>query len=146
MLGSWVPWSVCLHSINSGPRVHAWGGAGGQNLGHPKKVLYYFFFYACPSWDVRSDISHPYDPAFRIMRWRSEWPIFYGIMILPNILKTIWWMNVILGIMGQCDKKDWPHKIYVDLWPIFHCPVILPFCMYLENYFIDGWRSYMYLG
>ena len=24
------------------------GGAGGENLGHPKKVLYCFFFYAYP--------------------------------------------------------------------------------------------------
>ena len=36
-------------------------------------------------------------------------------MILPYtfILKTIWWMKVILWIIDQCDTKDWPFKIYV---------------------------------
>ena len=56
----------------------------------------------------------------------GQWPIFYGPVILPFIivieklflyirngtgqgyswpLKTIWWINVVLGIMAQCDTK-----------------------------------------
>ena len=37
----------------------------------------------------------------------SQWPIlnFYGAAILLHILKTIWWRNVVLGIMDQCDLK-----------------------------------------
>ena len=35
----------------------------------------------------------------------GQWPIFYGPAILLNILKTIWWRNIVLGIMDQCDSK-----------------------------------------
>ena len=44
------------------------GGAGGRNLGHPKKCYTAFSFMLTPSSDIRSDISHPYDPSFRVMR------------------------------------------------------------------------------
>ena len=45
-------------------------------------------------------------------------------VILPYVLKTIWWMKVILWIMDQYDT-NWYHKIYVGQWPIFRGPVIL---------------------
>ena len=35
----------------------------------------------------------------------GQWPIFYGPVILLHFLKTIWWRNVVLGIMDQCDTK-----------------------------------------
>ena len=35
---------------------------------------------------------------------RSTWPIFHGLVILLNIFKIIWLMNII-GIMDQCDTK-----------------------------------------
>ena len=35
----------------------------------------------------------------------GQWPIFHGQVILPYILKTIWWMKVTLDIMDQCDTK-----------------------------------------
>ena len=35
----------------------------------------------------------------------GQWPIFYGPAILLHILKIIWWRNVILGIMDQCESK-----------------------------------------
>ena len=35
----------------------------------------------------------------------GQWPIFYGPAILLHILKTIWWRNVVLGIMDQCNSK-----------------------------------------
>ena len=35
----------------------------------------------------------------------GQWPIFYGPAILLHILKTIWWRNVVLRIMGHCDSK-----------------------------------------
>ena len=31
------------------------------------------------------------------MKWRSAWPIFYGPLILPYILKTIWCIYIILS-------------------------------------------------
>ena len=38
---AYIPWILAPGSMH-------WGGAGGQKLGHPKKVLYCFFFYAYP--------------------------------------------------------------------------------------------------
>ena len=35
----------------------------------------------------------------------GQWPIFRGPVILLNILKTIWYRNIIFGIMDQCDTK-----------------------------------------
>ena len=35
----------------------------------------------------------------------GHWPIFYDPVILFHILKTIWWRNVVFGIMDQCDTK-----------------------------------------
>ena len=39
-------------------------------------------------------------------KYRSAWSIFHGLVILLNIFKIIWWMNIIIiGIMDQCDTK-----------------------------------------
>ena len=35
----------------------------------------------------------------------GQWPIFHGPVILLNILKTVWWRNIIFGIMDRCDTK-----------------------------------------
>ena len=35
----------------------------------------------------------------------GQWPIFHGPVILPYVLKTIWWTNVIIGILDPCDVK-----------------------------------------
>ena len=86
-------------------------------------------------------------------KYRSTWPIFHGLVILLNILKIIWWMNivviimdlyvlkpvwwrnVVLGIMDQCDTKIDFVK-YVGQWPIFHGPLILPYIIVIDlNYF-----------
>ena len=34
---------------------------------------------------------------------KSIWPIFHGLVVLLNIFKINWWMNIIVGIMDQCD-------------------------------------------
>ena len=34
--------------------------------------------------------------------------MFHGLVILLNIVKIIWWMNIIVGVMDQCDT-------YIDL-------------------------------
>ena len=36
-------------------------------------------------------------------KYKSTWPIFHGLVIWLNIFKIIWWMNIIVGIMDQCD-------------------------------------------
>ena len=35
----------------------------------------------------------------------GQWPTFHGPMILSYILKTTWWINVILEILIQCDTN-----------------------------------------
>ena len=35
--------------------------------------------------------------------YKSTWPIIHGLVILLNIFKIIWWMNITVGIMDQCD-------------------------------------------
>ena len=41
---------------------------------------------------------------------QSAWPIFQCPMILLNIFWIIPWINIIVGIMDQCDTSDWPLK------------------------------------
>ena len=42
ILGSMLPWQVSCHLMASKPRVHAWGGTGGQN--HVQIEFSLFFF------------------------------------------------------------------------------------------------------
>ena len=35
----------------------------------------------------------------------GQWPVFHGPVILPYILETIWWTNIIIGILDPCDTK-----------------------------------------
>ena len=57
----------------------------------------------------------------------GQWPIFYGPAVLLHILKIIWWRNVVLGMMDQCDSKIDLVKYIWGQWPIFHGPLILPY-------------------
>ena len=66
------------------PWVMPRAGARGQNLGHPNKVVYY--------------------KQLNKEGWASDmWHYFHAPVILPNILKTISWVNVILRILVLCD-------------------------------------------
>ena len=56
----------------------------------------------------------------------GQWPIFHGPMLLPYILKTVWWTDVIVGILDPCDLPD---KMYVGQSPTLHGPVILPYIL-----------------
>ena len=53
----------------------------------------------------------------------GQWPIFYRQAILFHILKTIWWRNIVFGVMDQCDikidlvKYMWVSDLYImDHW------------------------------
>ena len=49
-------------------------------------------------WTILFGIMSQYDPKFDLKnKYRSLWPIFYGPVILPYILKTIWCMNIIIS-------------------------------------------------
>ena len=65
----------------------------------------------------------------------GQWPLFYGPVILHHILKTIWWRNVVLGIMDQCDTKiDLVKCLWVsDLYFTVHWFCLLS--LLLTNYF-----------
>ena len=84
----------------------------------------------------------------------GQCPILHGPVNLLNILKTVWWRNVILGIMDQFNKKidlikyiyvlltyiSWPHSLCliltiwwmnVILWTIDHCDITIDFIKYM---------------
>ena len=57
---------------------------------------------------------------------RSLWPIFHGPVILPYILKTIWYKTTILWDYESVWPDVLPKNKCRSLWLIFHGPVILP--------------------
>ena len=63
----------------------------------------------------------------------GQWPT-HGPVILPYILKTIWWTNVIIGVLDPCDA-DLPHKMYVGMWPTFHGPS--DSVLYIEDFLME---------
>ena len=70
---------------------------------------------------------------------RSLWPIVHGPVILPYILKTIWYMDTILWDYESVWPDVWPKNKCRSLWPIFHCSLILPYI-----FIFDGWMSYFW--
>ena len=52
----------------------------------------------------RSDVICPHDIDFCVMKWGSAWTVFHGPVILPYILKSIWCVKFMLGIIIKCDR------------------------------------------
>ena len=75
------------------------------------------------------DFGQPCDIVLWVMKWRSAWPIFHGPLVLPNILKTVWCMNITLWDYESVWPDVWPQIKCRSLWPIFHGPVILPYIL-----------------
>ena len=98
---AFIPWLLTPGSM---PR----GGARGQNLGHLKKVFFYFSVMERTYADSWSDMAQPCDMDLWVMKWRSAWPVFHGPVILSYILKTIWCMYIILWEY----ESEWH-----DVWP-----------------------------
>ena len=65
--------------------------------------------------------------TFSVIRSRSLWH-FHAPVILPYVLKTISWINVILGI-GSVWHHNWHPNKCRSPWPVFHCSVLLPFIL-----------------
>ena len=59
----------------------------------------------------------------------SLWPIFQGSVILPYILKAIWYMNIIIWVYESVWFNAWHQSKSGSLWPIFHVSVILPYIL-----------------
>ena len=60
-----------------------------------------YFMVKCHNWDIGSmwckDLPHK--------MYVGQWPTFHGPVILSYILKTVWWMNVVLEILIDCDTN-----------------------------------------
>ena len=69
---------------------------------------------------------------------KSLWPIFHDPVILPYILKTIWYMNTILWDYESVRPNVWPQNICRTLWSVFHGPLILLIFWKL----FSGWTKY----
>ena len=74
----------------------------------------------CHNWNIGSMLCK-YLPD---KMYLGVWPSFHGTAILSFILKTIWWINVVLVIFIQCDTNI-ELILFVGQWPIFRGPVIL---------------------
>ena len=59
-------------------------------------------------------------------------------MILPYILKTIWWTNIITGILVPCDTKIYLIKCMLVSYLHF---MVQWFCL-VSWRLLDGWISY----
>ena len=59
------------------------------------------------AWVSYFQIMRQCDPNFDLKVNMSTWPIFHGLVILLNIFKIIWWMNIIVGVMVW--HVDWPY-------------------------------------
>ena len=70
-----------------------------------------------------------------LSKYKSTWSIFHAIVILLNIFLIIWWIDIIVGIMDQCNTSDLPYQVYVGQWPIFYVPASL--LHILKNYLIE---------
>ena len=89
-------------------------------------------------WTSYFGIVTQYDMTFNLKyKYRSLWPIFHGPVILPYILKTIWYMNTILWNYESVWPGVWPKNKCRSLWPKFHGPVILAYILKT----IDVWTS-----
>ena len=76
------------------------------------------------TWDFCS-VCHKHWPEFMYV---GMLPIFHGPVILPYILKTVWWINVVLEILIQCDTNIDLNYICRSV-TLFHGLVILPYIL-----------------
>ena len=133
---AFIPWLLTPGSLPQ-------DGAKGQNLGQLKKKCFSTFsvmetIYA-NSWSV---MAQSYDIDLWVMKWRSAWPLFHGPVILPYILKTIWYLedylmyeHHTLGLWVSMTRR-WPKHKCRSLWHIFHDLYFTSsdFALYLEDY------------
>ena len=74
----------------------------------------------------------------------GHWPLFYGPVILLHILQTIWWRNVVLRIMDQCDtnfdlvKYVWVIDLYFTDFAFYLCHWLKIFLLYIKKWRQSG--------
>ena len=76
--------------------------------------------------------------------YKGQWPIFHCTLILPYILKTIWWTNVIIGILDLCDAKIYHIKcMWVsDLHVMVQCECVCLISWRLFAGLMMYWRDW----
>ena len=80
-------------------------------------------------WTSHFGIMSQYDLTCDLKINVGHWPIFHGPVILPYILKSVWYMNILLRNCESVWLDVWPQNKYRSLWPIVHGPVILPYIL-----------------
>ena len=57
------------------------------------------------AWVSYFQIMRQFDPKiWPQSKYKSTWPIFHGLVILHNIFKIMWWMNIIVGIRATENR------------------------------------------
>ena len=69
----------------------------------------------------------------------GQWPIFRDPVTLLNIFKTVWWRNIIFGIIDQCDTKV---GLIKQMW-VSDLYFIVQWFYFTSWRLFDGWRSYL---
>ena len=102
-------------------------GAGGQNLGHPKKYYILFFLLCLPLLKTLGETSviHMTQPFLSRNEGQSDLYFMVDWLCLISWRLFDGWI-IILGKMVSVTQKL-THKIYVGQWLIFHGPVVLPY-------------------
>ena len=59
-------------------------------------------------WTILFGIMSQYDPKLPHNKYSSLWPIFHSPVILPYILKTIWYMYIIPLAYESVQPDIWP--------------------------------------
>ena len=126
--------TVWCMNIILGNYESVWHNIWPQNVGHYD--LYFMVQWFCliawklfdiwtPSWDYESVWPDVWPQNI----YRTLWPIFHGPVILPYILKTIQWLNIILLDYESIWPDIQPQNICRSLCTIFHGPLNLPYIL-----------------
>ena len=86
------------------------------------------------TWYVGS-VWHKHWPEFM---YAGQWPICHGPVILPYIVKTIWWINVIIWTLVPCDANIY---LITCMWVSDLHFMVQWFCLLCWRLF-DGWMLY----
>ena len=95
-------------------------------------VTYFMVKWFClfDVWTSYFGIMSQYDATFDLKINVGHCDLYFsGPVILPDIVKTTWYMNTIPWDYDSVWPDVWPQNICQTLWPIFHGQVILPYTL-----------------
>ena len=105
--------------------------------------------------DSWTDIAQSCDVDLWVVKWSSAWPIFYGPVILPYIVKRIRYIYIILSEYESVWPDVWPQNNvgHCDLYFIVQWLCLIPWRIFpvwtslfgIMNQYIPGaWPKYKY--